>query len=329
MRQRSITSKLRALLESSPVVLADIGAAGGIHERWNQLGSSLQVMGFEPDQRAFSDLQQNNQMVWINAALSEHEGEATLLVTRHQTNTSLLQPNRAVIDRIYQNPADFDVVKEIIVPCTTLDKASLSSGVAPTALKIDTQGTELSILMGSLQCLKNSLLVIELEVEFIELYKDQPLFADVDSFLRQQGFILFDLGNLLMLKRGAYGFSEERKGQLIAADALYFKSPDNLVEQITSLNHQQAMGLLIQYCAVSAVYGYKNLALEALQLSLQRKCISVEAFKELSAAIEYSGKMGKDTFWPGQGRIHAWLRKWVNKLEPRQNSIWINDIGNE
>lgn len=329
MGQRKITSKLRALLKSCPVVLADIGAAGGIHERWNSLGEGLKVMGFEPDERAFAGLQSSSQMVWINAALSDHEGEATLLVTRHQTNTSLLQPNRSVIDSIYQNPADFDVVKEVVVPCTTLDQASISSGAAPVALKIDTQGTELAILKGSLQCLKNSLLAIELEVEFIELYKDQPLFGDIDVFLRSQGFILFDLGNLLMLKRGEYGFSEERKGQLIAADALYFRSPDKLVKQIASLPDNSALTMLAQYCGVCAVYGYSNLALEAIQLSWKEKCISEKSFKDLCSAISYTGTVGKDSFWPGQGRLHGWLKKWVNKLEPRQNSIWINDIGND
>ncbi|WP_215323926.1 FkbM family methyltransferase [Polynucleobacter sp. MWH-Braz-FAM2G] len=309
--------------------MADIGAAGGIHERWSELGAGLKVMGFEPDQRAFAGLIKNEQMVWINAALADYEGDATLLVTRHQTNTSLLKPNRLVIDSIYQNPSDFDVVKEVTVPCTTLDKASLQSGLAPTAIKIDTQGTELSILKGALNCLKNSLLVIELEVEFVELYQHQPLFGEIDSFLRDQGFVLFDLGNLLMLKRGSYGFSQERKGQIIAADALYFRTPDNLAKLLDSLNGESAINLIAQYCGVCSLYGYRNLALEALQLLHQKNLISKKVFEDFCNAISFSGAAGKDVFWPGQGRLHAWLKRWVNKLEPRQNSIWINDIGNE
>jgi hypothetical protein len=32
--------------------------------------------------------------------------------------------------------------------------------------------------------------VVQCEVEFVELYQDQPLFADVDNFLRSQVFCL-------------------------------------------------------------------------------------------------------------------------------------------
>lgn len=330
MKYRKLTNKLKALIDKDPIVLADIGAAGGIHERWRGLGAGLKIMGFEPDQRAFSELKSSKQAIWINAALAEHEGNATLLITRHQTNTSLLRPNRTVVDSIYQNPADFDIVKEVVVPCTTLDLASEQSGVFPAAIKIDTQGTELSILKGGLKCIERSLLVIELEVEFIELYQDQPLFGEVDAFLRKQGFILFDLGNLLMLKRGRYMFPRERKGQLVAADALYFRSPDSLVNLISNLSGEsKRLAIIAQYCAVCTVYGYGNLAFEALQNLHQHKFIHTELFAQLCAAISYPGKVSREVFLPGQGRLHKWLMSLVTKLEPRQNSIWINDLGNE
>ena len=329
MSQNKIPPKLRALLKSAPIVLADVGAAGGIHERWNDLGMALRVMGFEPDQRAFQDLPKNDRMLWTNAALADYEGEAKLLVTRHQTNTSLLEPNREVIDHIYGNPADFDVVKEVKVPCTTLDGASAKAGVFPTAIKIDTQGTELSILMGAIYCLNNSLMVIEAEVEFIHLYKNQPLFADVDNFLISNGFLLFDLGNLLMLKRGRYGFHRERKGQLIAADALYFRSPKNLLELVRKGDIKNSSHLIIQYCGVCAVYGYRNLALEALNLLKEHDAIEAELFDQLIDAIEFDGEYSLKKFWPGQGRISKWLRKCVEMLEPRHNSIWINELGND
>jgi hypothetical protein len=38
-----------------------------------------------------------------------------------------------------------------------------------------------------------SILAIHIEVEFLPLYKGQPLFADIDSFLRAQGFAFHTL----------------------------------------------------------------------------------------------------------------------------------------
>ena len=41
---------------TSPLTLIDIGASGGVHERWKSLKEYLRVVGFEPDERAFRDL---------------------------------------------------------------------------------------------------------------------------------------------------------------------------------------------------------------------------------------------------------------------------------
>ena len=39
----------------------------------------------------------------------------------------------------------------------------------------------------------NSLVGIEIEVGFLEIYKNQPIFSDVDLFLRDRGFDLYRL----------------------------------------------------------------------------------------------------------------------------------------
>ncbi|SVD07799.1 uncharacterized protein METZ01_LOCUS360653, partial [marine metagenome] len=54
-------------------------------------------------------------------------------------------------------------------------------------LKMDIQGSELKVLENATNLLETTL-VLQVEVEFVELYKGQPLFADVDSFLRSRGF---------------------------------------------------------------------------------------------------------------------------------------------
>ncbi|MBI4625076.1 MAG: FkbM family methyltransferase [Verrucomicrobia bacterium] len=54
-------------------------------------------------------------------------------------------------------------------------------------LKLDTQGAELLVLAGAQATLQNAL-VVQTEVEFVPLYKRQPLFADIDSYLRARGF---------------------------------------------------------------------------------------------------------------------------------------------
>jgi hypothetical protein len=54
-------------------------------------------------------------------------------------------------------------------------------------IKIDVQGSELAVFKNASRALSSALL-IQTEVEFVELYKGQPMFADVDTFLRARGF---------------------------------------------------------------------------------------------------------------------------------------------
>ena len=65
--------------------------------------------------------------------------------------------------------------------------------IKPDFVKLDTQGTELYILEGMQHTLKRAIFGVEVEVEFIEMYKNQPLFNEVDIFMRKLGFHLFDL----------------------------------------------------------------------------------------------------------------------------------------
>jgi hypothetical protein len=55
-------------------------------------------------------------------------------------------------------------------------------------VKIDIQGGELMAFQNATKRLADAL-VIQTEVEFLPLYVDQPLFGDVDVFLRSQGYV--------------------------------------------------------------------------------------------------------------------------------------------
>merc|ERR1711924_266039 len=62
-------------------------------------------------------------------------------------------------------------------------------------LKLDVQGYELAVLEGAEKTLQKAL-VIHTEVEFVEMYQKQPLFADVDQFLRRAGFVFHRFASL-------------------------------------------------------------------------------------------------------------------------------------
>ncbi|MBO9573120.1 MAG: FkbM family methyltransferase [Chitinophagaceae bacterium] len=63
----------------------------------------------------------------------------------------------------------------------------------PQVIKIDVQGYELEALKGAIDVLEQVKYII-LEVSFIELYKGQPLFKDIVTFLEEKGISVYAFG---------------------------------------------------------------------------------------------------------------------------------------
>jgi FkbM family methyltransferase len=83
------------------------------------------------------------------------------------------------------------VVKERVA---TLDRVidEIALGAPPDMIKLDLQGAELQALDGATRSLERAQAVI-LEVSFIQLQKDGPLFADVICYMQQLGFRCYDV----------------------------------------------------------------------------------------------------------------------------------------
>jgi len=212
----------------SPLTLVDAGASGGLKRNWRAAEKYLQVIAFEPDKNALRALTDSGEQrrLYFDSALYSTKTSADLYITRGQVASSLLKPNREFLDK-FPEADRFDIIDTVRVDTDTLDNQLAENKVGGVDfIKIDTQGSELSILEGATETLSKSVFGIEVEVSFEERYKNQPLFSDIDNFLRPFGFQLFDL-NLLNWKRSAGRQYGGRKGQLIMADALYFKDSEH------------------------------------------------------------------------------------------------------
>jgi len=154
--------------------------------------------------------------------LSDKEGCYNLHLTRKPECSSILKPNRRIID-LYPNAERFDVMEVVDIHCKNLDGIE---DLRVDFLKIDVQGYELPILIGAKDKLEECL-GLELEVYFRPFYENQPLFADIDLYLRNCGFELMDIKNLKHFARdGYYG-----AGELIFGDAVYVKSINSILSE--------------------------------------------------------------------------------------------------
>ncbi len=248
---------LEKYLGSLKLNLIDGGALHGLKYPWNLFASYIHAISFEPQ-----DTGDSNQPM---LALAEKEDKnIPFYITKQPDSSSLLKPNEKVVNR-YGSKDRFGIVKTNMVSTDTLDNQFRKQHISfVDFMKLDTQGTELSILKGAMQIVEKSVFGIEIEVNFAERYKGQNFFADADTVLRAQGFELFDLERRYA-KRVSWLYIGGKKGQLTHGTALYFRTPEASKKIINVFNKpEDKKGYAFHHVLVYVVYGYHDAALDAL-----------------------------------------------------------------
>lgn len=253
------------ILIDNPLWVVDVGARGGMHPRWLGFMPFYKGVLFEPDPTEYELLKNSSgkNLTVLNSALSDSATTLDLHLCRSPGTSSVFKPNIAFLNQ-FPDSERFDVIEKIRVKTDTLDNQLKKANISEIDfIKIDTQGYELAILKGSVDYLDN-IIGLEVEVEFVPMYEKQPLFGEVDSFAREHGFELFDIRRYFW-KRKKNKSTGSQKGQLIFGDALYFKSPEQilLMAEITQKK-------IIRSICIYLAYGYLDLA-QTLFMGANRK----------------------------------------------------------
>lgn len=191
------TDALSALISSS-ILAIDVGADGGVKEL-RGLAHLCDIHAFEPRKDSFDELtlgqdpaiknlhDRYRRLTVHNCGLAAEAGTHTLHITRVPQASSLLVPDAERVAR-WRGDGAFDVVDKADIDCVTFGQFIETIGAKHVDfIKLDTQGTELNILLGAERFLPN-ISVIYSEVEFTALYRDQFLFDDFVAKLRPHGF---------------------------------------------------------------------------------------------------------------------------------------------
>ncbi|MDP8974903.1 MAG: FkbM family methyltransferase [Actinomycetota bacterium] len=205
---------------TTDLVVADVGARWGVDEQWRRFQPHVRVVGFDPDEdecRRLNELEENADAIsFVPVALGPSAGTATLYVTHEPACSSLYPPIDGLIQRRPMlEPSRLRETTTIAM--TTLDQWFEGSGQSYLdVLKLDTQGAELGVLQGGTAALA-TVQMLEVEVEFNELYAGQPLFGEVDRFLRERGFVLWRLRQLVH-----YGLDTVASSRVSVPDSQHF-----------------------------------------------------------------------------------------------------------
>jgi FkbM family methyltransferase len=145
------------------------------------------VVGFEPQSEALSQLRREQGPLETYLPYVIADGHRhTLHRCRTPGMTGLFAPAPEYLGLFNDFTLLGDVIGTGLVETRTLD--SIEEIEHLDFLKIDVQGSELMVFESGRSKLSRAV-AIQTEVSFMPLYRDQPLFWEVDRELRAQGFV--------------------------------------------------------------------------------------------------------------------------------------------
>ena len=216
------------------------------------------VIGFEPNLDALERLnkQKGSNEKYIGKAVYDGEPQQ-LRICKSEGMTSLLEPNTDVLKYLHGFPKWGEVRERISVETVRLDHVKEIKNT--DYLKIDIQGGELEVFKNALECLSQCC-VIHTEVGFLQMYKEQPLFSDVDLFLREKGFVFHQFRPLVSRVIKPLILNNDIEGQLSQvtwADAVFIKDFTKFDE--LEPNKLKKIALIL-----NDIYGSVDIAMRAL-----------------------------------------------------------------
>ena len=197
-------------------LVLDVGASTG---RWSEqvrrAGFAGRIVSFEPLSRSFAELEARARAdsAWecLRVALGDEEAEAELHVAANAASSSLLPMD----ERHLRAAPQSRYVGAETVRVRRLDalREELVREDDRALLKLDVQGTELAVLRGAAQTLRE-VEAVEAELSVVELYEGQALLPAVLSHLDEAGFRLVALEPT---------FRDPRTGDLLQLNGLFLR----------------------------------------------------------------------------------------------------------
>jgi FkbM family methyltransferase len=204
---RDIEFDLPHLVNTASPVILDIGAnRGQTIDMMRRAFVGPTIIAFEPNPDLFPELQRRyGSLATIeNTAVGSAVAQLDFHVSKNSELSSLLNASAAVENPFSATP----VQKTISVPVTTVDCYLAHKNINHIdILKSDTQGFDLEVLRGASATLSRGAVdTVLIEVLFFSLYQDQGTFGDIEQFLKQKGYGLIALYEIVR-SRGAISWA--------------------------------------------------------------------------------------------------------------------------
>lgn len=244
------------------ITIVDVGANGCDGEPPYQIlinNKIASLTGFEPQVDALELLLKNkpDNVTYLPYALGDGN-EHTLNVYKYSGLASILEADESTfaLSMNYRESRMWEKVNKIPLKTYRLDDIKDIEDI--DLLKMDIQGAELLVLKNATEKLKKTL-VIQIEVTFLPLYKEQPTFGYLDNELRKNGFLPHCIASRKdMLLAPVTSWNSLEVTQLLEMDIVYIKDFRRMDD--FSIEQLRKIAIIMHYC-----YKSYNMALRCIK----------------------------------------------------------------
>jgi FkbM family methyltransferase len=181
-RLKSAYRAMTPIVLDTPLVLVDIGAAGGLQPKWRRHRHQTRPVMFEPNPAEAARLRSLADTIVVENGLAAEAGIHTLNIAHWFGCSSMLDADPETLDG-YQIAPLYAAEQQVTVDCKRYDALYREGAVpAPDAVKVDVEGYEYQVLSGFGELL-HGVLGIEAEAWFYPVFKEQKLLHDLVAML--------------------------------------------------------------------------------------------------------------------------------------------------
>lgn len=250
----------KGVFDEKPFVVVDVGSRGGYESHWNFFRDKVAILGFDPDKAECERLKRlntNSNVRYFPYALLENYCVRKFYLTKNEPSSSFFKPERDFWKRLADGEK-LIVTGETMQQAVDLDTFAKEHGIGYVDfIKLDIEGAELAALKGASNLLNKSVLGISTEISFTQTHRGRPIFADIDVFLRNRGFMLFDLGLVRLRRKAGKTSFPSVGGQVVGGHALYLRDFVNGERLPDSLN-------VLKAAALFEIFGLNDCAIELI-----------------------------------------------------------------
>jgi FkbM family methyltransferase len=324
---------LTKLLGGDRIECIDVGARGGMPKTWRSFDRILNLYAFEPDAAACqvqSEKAAPNHH-WFPVAVAEHTGKGTVYVVRKPSSSSMFPPNPAESAR-YDYGGHRELDKTVSIDTVSLsDFLKNQKAPLPNLLKLDTQGMELAILRGLKPEDWRDVIAIQTEFTLIERYLGEPMFGELDAFVKSSGLALYDLLPVRKYRTGGVerhhylkkhlGISRNRRdlsARAVAGDAIYFRPVEEIVARGDKKMVAKAVVILV-------MYRFLDEAFWLVEEAQKQRIVSPDEGQQLLNLVKDAAP--RPLPWQRVGAVGKWSRRLLRALgisKRRQIEYWMD-----